>query len=120
MNVEHTDREFHSNKGYQFSRGSSFKKFDPLNSWQNMREEDEYLAYFDEEIIELSREIFGDPPDLKFNYQSIDYVENLVEVTLNLCAKNQFNDAAVIIRQGVKTIPNNTRLIHIQKLVAYI
>ncbi len=64
-----TDQGFGSASGWNFSRGSSFgdrdpKNLDLLNRWQAYRDDAEFLGYFDEELRQLSLEIFDFAPPL--------------------------------------------------------
>jgi hypothetical protein len=64
-----TDDGFASTAGWRFSCGSSFgdrdpKSLDLLNRWQAYRDHAEFLAYCDDEIRQLSLEIFQFAPPL--------------------------------------------------------
>lgn len=62
-----TDTGFGSSEGWVFSRGSSFCDADPrnldlLNRWQVYQNDEEWLSYFDDEIRQLSEQIFNFVP----------------------------------------------------------
>jgi hypothetical protein len=64
-----TDQGFGSTNGWRFSRGSSFGERDPknldlFNRWQVYRDDAEFLSYCDDEIRQLSAEIFEFVPPL--------------------------------------------------------
>jgi hypothetical protein len=64
-----TDQGFGSTGGWNFSRGSSFGDRDPRNldlsnRWQAYRDDAEFLSYCDDEIRQLSLEIFDFAPPL--------------------------------------------------------
>jgi hypothetical protein len=65
-----TDQGFGSSSGWNFSCGSSFgdrdpKNLDLFNRWQAYRDDAEFLGYCDDEIRQLSLEIFDFAPPLK-------------------------------------------------------
>ena len=64
-----TDQGFGSTDGWRFSRGSSFgdrdpKNLDLFNRWRAYRDDPEFLSYCDDEIRQLSAEIFDFVPPL--------------------------------------------------------
>ena len=65
-----TDEGFGSRDGWKFSRGSSFENTIPskmhLDSrWKLFEKDAEFRSYFDEEVHDLCREIFGRTVELK-------------------------------------------------------
>jgi hypothetical protein len=65
----YTDQGFGSTSGWKFSCGSSFgdrdpKNLDLFNRWRAYRDNAEFLGYFDDEMRQLSLEIFDFAPPL--------------------------------------------------------
>lgn len=120
LNLKHTDKGFFSKKGHQFSGGSSFKNFNPLQSYKNFAEDIEYLSLFDDETIELYQIIFGELPDIDLSYKDNKYIESIVEISMNFCLKNEVPKAKEIIEQSFKIFPHNTRIKHMNGLINFL
>jgi hypothetical protein len=112
LGLEFSDKGFGSKKGWRFSGGSSFEQMDVLNNWKHMAEDEEYLAFFDMEMIELSQEIFGPIPKLALQPDSLylEAIEKIIEATLNYCLEEKFDEAKELLCQSQKVFPGNTRV----------
>ena len=64
-----TDRGFGSKAGWKFSHGSSFGDTDPAklelsSRWKRYENDEEFAAFFDDEVRQLSQQIFNFCPPL--------------------------------------------------------
>jgi hypothetical protein len=111
------DCGFGSKKGWKYSGGSSFKSPNVLNSWKNFSEDEEFLSFFDEEMVELSNQIFQFKINVKPNLEYRNSIERIIQSALSYCDKKEFEKANEILFQAQKIFTKNTR---IEQLIAFL
>jgi tetratricopeptide (TPR) repeat protein len=131
----YTDKGYGSRLGWRYSGGSSFNdsdQLDVLNRWKVFKDDEEYLFFFDDETIELAKELFGEVPDIKFHQKmsivkkpyvgaggialedlelhGAEMVDKAINTATLLCKQARDDEAEEIIKQALKVSPDNPRL----------
>jgi tetratricopeptide (TPR) repeat protein len=128
-----SDDGFGSKEGWIYSGGSSFSEeneLDLLNRWKHFEDDVRYVTLFDDEIIEMSREIFGEPPKLdrsktKYwaghpNYiveRAKESVEQAIEKALKLIKQENYKSAEALLQQTLKVQPDNAKALQLLGIV---
>lgn len=119
-----SDKKFGSKRGWRHSGGSSFgSKPDPLNSYKNLSEDEEYLSLFDEETLDLCRQVGYEVPNLNFcrpdgYHESIAHVLSEVErmdseVSIGVLEQSlKVYTQSTILRQHLEFIKRNLHKYH--------
>lgn len=112
MGWEHTDAGFASHQGWQFSGGSSFSGGNPLESWKNLRDDDEYLSMFDEETVFLSETMYGTKPPLRLKYRADihEQVDRFLIPCYDLVCRSQFDVAKRLVAKLREIYPYSTQI----------
>lgn len=104
--------DFASNLWKQYAKEFDAKKFNcvalPLkNSWEELKDNRDFLAIFDKEMIELSNRIFNTNVELPTGVLSATrLIEQAIAMSKLLCEKGQRAKAETILRQAIIVKPN--------------
>lgn len=110
-----TDEGFNSTEGWKFSRGSSFENVLPskmqLDSrWKQFENDPEFRSFFDSEVHELCREIFGWDIELKTTQddkpldiiQTDALIHKAILTASEMMKQGQNEEAEIILLQSLK------------------
>lgn len=126
LGIPFTDSGYGSKRGWKYSGGSSFQgDLQVLDRWRNFENDPEYLTFFDEELVEISRILFGEPPikctKLSIPVSELPDTETLVDRAIwraaSLAKSNRDREAEIILKQAQKVAPNNVQVLQMLSIL---